>query len=83
MYIVYYERGFAGTPCMFSWESDGGTEKGPLMLLHSLKKEYNGVTANPLSHVSSPWKPSETTLFVFYRVAFILHFLFHIKASLL
>ena len=27
------------------------------------QKRIHGVTANPLSHVSSPWKPSKTTFF--------------------
>ena len=59
------ENGFAVTPCILSWESDGGPKKGPLMLTlyhHSLSEErLHSVTANPLLHLSSPQKPSKTT----------------------
>ena len=36
---------------------------GPLKYTSSLSQErFNGVTASRLSHLSSPWKPSETTI---------------------
>ena len=42
------ERGFAVTQCIFSWESDGGPEKGPLMLdvSISLYLSYSGLLSN-------------------------------------
>ena len=40
----------------FSWESDGGPDKGPLMPQWLSQERLCDVTANILSHLTSPWK---------------------------
>ena len=58
--LISCERNCAVTPCILSWESDGGPEKGPFQGHHLSQERICGVPANPHSHLSSPWKPSKT-----------------------